>query len=92
MNPTAERVPDAAVAEKSCKQCQRTFLPNRPSQAFCGSACRVAFHKDHGTTGVVDKVRRIKTGVSITVHLPEACADAALKFRLRDLVRLVAEK
>lgn len=76
----------------ACAYCQTTFAPRRKWERFCSSACRMAYDVDIGAQGVVRGVRRVKTGVSVTIHLTdESAAERGLKLGLGEPVRVVRQ-
>lgn len=75
-------------ATAECPQCRSLFAPRRPTQTFCGQKCRSDYHRDRGIEGQVASVRRISRGVSLVIHVAEP-AEAALRLKLRDVVRVV---
>lgn len=72
----------------TCAYCRDFFLPARRWSAFCSARCRNAFETDFGATGVVASVRRLRKGVSVVIHLDGPAAERALKFGIREPVRL----
>ena len=57
-----------------CDGCEALFVPKRPWQRFHSTACRNAWHAEHGHRGTVKSVRRLKRGWSVTVHMEDAGA------------------
>jgi hypothetical protein len=74
---------------RPCAYDGKLFIPCRPWEAFCSSKCRTAFDVDFGAQGTVASVRKINRGASVVIHLEGPAAERALKFGLRDLVRVV---
>lgn len=86
-----ECIPSACEPEsKTCPYCGGTFAPKRPWQRFCCGAHRTAFDKEYGTVGKVAAVRRLRRGVSVTIHLQAAAAERALNQTIGATVQLVA--
>ena len=76
-------------ATAECPQCRSLFAPRRPTQTFCCDRCRGDYHRDRGIEGRVVSVRRISRGVSLVIHIAGPSAEAALRLKLRDVVRVV---
>lgn len=89
MNSPRTRSQPYQSATAECPQCRSLFAPKRPTQTFCCNKCRSAYHRDHGIEGQIVSVRRISRGVSLVIHVTEPSAEAGLRLRLRDAVRVV---
>jgi len=76
------------VEAATCAYCCTLFLPVRRWGAFCSAKCRNDFEADFGATGAVASVRKLRKGVSVVIHLNGPAAERALKFGIRDPVRL----
>lgn len=55
-----------------CEGCGAPFAPKRPWQKFCSAGCRKDYHLGSGPAGTVKAVRRLKSGWSVVVHMPDA--------------------
>lgn len=81
-----------------CEQCGKSFTAKKPHARFCSDACRMKFHRPtlpaaEGPQGTVKIVRRIKTGVSVTLHFTDECqAERAIKTPLGAPARLVSQQ
>ena len=83
MNTNVECIPASTEPElRACPYCGVTFTPKRPWQRFCSAAHRTAFDKEYGAVGKVATVRRLRRGVSITVHLEGPAAERALNLQI----------
>lgn len=76
------------VEAATCAYCRAMFLPVRRWGAFCSGKCRNNFEADFGAMGSVASVRRLRKGVSVVIHLSGPAAERALKFGIREPVRL----
>lgn len=76
---------------RTCPLCKVAFEPKKPWQAFCCAEHRTAYDQEFGTLGKVATVRKIKTGVSVSIHLSGPAAERALNLALGELVRLVRQ-
>jgi len=88
--------PDALTGENpsqveavGCSYCQSLFVPRKRWGAFCSQKCRNAFDVEIGCQGTVASVRKINRGASVVIHLIGPAAERALKFELREVVRVV---
>lgn len=73
-----------------CPYDQVLFVPKRKRQDFCNDKCRIGYHKDVGTEGVVAGVTRIKRGVSVVVHFANGpAAERAIKLMKGEAIRAV---
>lgn len=79
-------------AEMMCAQCAGAFLQKKPWQSFCSSQCRNDYAVQFGRCGKVRGVRKVKDGVSITVHFQGPAGEAALKLALHQPVTLVPRR
>lgn len=76
---------------RTCPYYRNLFRPRTPWQAFCSSKHRTAYDVEFGAIGVVANVRKLRKGVSVVIHLDGPAAERALRFGLRDPVRLVGK-
>ncbi len=75
---------------RTCGYCNGLFAPKRDWEQFCKPACRRAYDLDFGAMGAVKSVRKLKSGVSVVVHLPAGpAAERALRLALGENVRIV---
>lgn len=89
MNTHVECIPASAEPEsRACPYCGAAFAPKRPWQRFCSAAHRTAFDKEYGAVGKVAAVRRLRRGVSVTVHLDGAAAERAFNLAIGAAVQL----
>ena len=79
---------DSQAEMRTCAYCRALFPPVRRWGAFCSSKCRNDFEADFGATGAVASVRKLRKGVSVVIHLNGPAAERALKFGIREPVRL----
>jgi len=91
MNSAAVTTRSAAAGEalNACPQCGAVFIRRRPHQEFCAAKCRSAYHADHGIEGTVNRLQRVKGGVSLAIRLEGPAAEAAIKLQLHERVRVV---
>lgn len=81
---------DSPVESRSCRWCGSSLAGKRADAGFCGDRCRTDWHRSQPPEGAIKAVRRLKRGVSVTVHMPDGrAAERALKLELGDLVRIV---
>lgn len=76
-------------AKLECRTCGTTFVKKRHDQAFCSDKCRSDFHRDRGMQGTVNRLQRVKGGVSVAIRLEGPAGEAALKLALHEIVRIV---
>lgn len=76
---------DPIQREAKVCPCGELFVPRRPWQRFHSSACRNAWHSEHGHTARVRSVRRLARGISIVVHSDD---EALLALVPGDVVRV----
>ena len=92
MNTHVECIPASSEPEsRSCPYCGATFAPKRPWQRFCSAAHRTAFDKEYGAVGKVAAVRRLRRGVSVTIHLEGPAAERALNLQIGGAARIARE-
>lgn len=72
--------------QRVCPTCASVFTPRSSWGRFCSTRCRNAYHAEHGHTGKVKSVRRLKRGWSVTVWM-----DDAASLELGTAVRLARE-
>lgn len=73
MSATAQCITEAAaLTERSCPTCGELFTPRSSWGRFCSTKCRNAYHAEHGRTGTIKSVRRLKRGWSVTVWMDDA--------------------
>lgn len=89
MNAAIQCIDSSGMAIRTCPLCHGTFHPAKPWQTFCCAEHRTAYDQEFGTLGKVATVRKIKTGVSMSIHLSGPAAERALNLALGDAVRLV---
>jgi len=78
------------IEARVCPYDQVLFVPKRKRQDFCNDKCRIGFHKDVGTEGVVAGNTRIKRGVSVVIHFHSGpAAERAIKLLKGETIRLV---
>lgn len=53
----------SAPPSATCPHCRETFTPQRPWQKFDRPACRRAYHKAGGESGLVQKVAELEERV-----------------------------
>lgn len=86
----ATRAP--AEGERACDFCRDPFVPRRPHQRFCSTACRQGFHAqgDHGLRGAVVSNRILRRGkVSMVIQFGIEDREAALAIVPGDVVEVV---
>jgi hypothetical protein len=71
-----------------CAYCGGTFTPRKRWGAFCSAKCRNGFDVDIGAQGSVASVRKLKHGVSITIHFRGPSAQRAMNLELGQIARL----
>lgn len=90
MSTTPQCIGEGAQAEmKECPYCRSLFRPVRRWGTFCSDKCRNDFDADFGALGAVASIRKLRKGVSVVIHLHGPAAERALRFGLKDAVRLV---
>lgn len=83
MNAAAQCIETAPEPEaRTCPYCQASFIPARRWQAFCSSEHRTAFDQEFGALGKIAGVRKLKSGVSVTLHFTGPAAERALNLEL----------
>lgn len=88
---SAETVHTASPARPdACRWCGGSLAGKRADAEFCCDRCRLDWHRNQPPEGVVRGVRKLKTGVSVVIHLPGGpVAERALKLALGESVRIV---
>lgn len=89
MNAALQCIDSPIMAIKSCPLCSVAFAPKKPWQTFCCAEHRTAYDQEFGTMGKVATVRKIKTGVSVSIHLSGPAAERALNLGIGEAVRIV---
>lgn len=92
MKVTSDRTRSEHAQEeiRACPYCRGLFAPKRLQQVFCSDRCKLGYHKDIGTEGVVAGVTRLKRGVSVVTHFPDGpAAERAIALLKGQSVRVV---
>lgn len=76
------------VPRKVCAFCGGEFAARKDWQKFCCAEHRTAYDQEFGTLGKVATVRKIKTGVSVSIHLTGPAAERALNLELGSPARI----
>lgn len=89
MNAALQCIEAAPAPLRTCPLCSVAFTPRTRWQTFCCAEHRTTYDQEFGTLGKVATVRKIKTGVSVSIHLRGPAAERALNLLLGDAVRVV---
>lgn len=89
MNAAFQCINEPGTPLRTCPLCHASFRPAKPWQTFCCAEHRTAYDQEFGTLGKVATVRKIKTGVSVSIHLSGPAAERALNLVLGEAVKVV---